>query len=261
MGPMGSSDLFDHDRQQTETNRENLFKNRNLLYWYENLYKTQFEGVNDPRACAILEIGSGTSPLQHFYKNVVTSDVMRLPYLDHTFDCHQIDRYAAIPDGSMDIISMTNVLHHLQDPLACLRKMAVKLKPGGCVLLGEPYFSFLSRIIYTFHHEPSVFSIDAPVLREVKGPLSSANMAIPHMIFFSDKGWDRQVADIYDLSKEHAVYYTALSYMITGGISRRVPLPEWLYRKIFTLDLYLSRRWPGIFCSFFIIKLVKRRSL
>ena len=149
--------------------------------------------------------------------------------------------------------------HHLRDPISCLKKIAVKLKSGGCVTVAEPYFSFLSRIIYKcFHHEPSEFNIAAPLLSEIKGPVSSANMAIPHMIFFSSKGWDKALSNIYDFSKENAIYYSSLSYMATGGISRRFLVPGWLYKKAFILDCYLAKKFPKLFSAFFIIKLVKK---
>lgn len=251
--------LLKYDQARTVMNRENLFKNRNLLYWYEQLYKVQLAGLGDPDNKVILEIGSGTSPLQHFYKHVITSDVMALPYLDHRIDCHAIDQYGNIADGSVDIVSMTNVLHHLQDPLACLKKVAVKLKPGGCVVITEPYFSFVSKIIYKcLHHEPSRFDIDAPILKEVNGPLSSANMAIPYMIFFSDKGWAKELAGTYAFSAEQVVYYTSLSYMVTGGISRRFPVPARFYRYIFALDRYIADKLPHIFSAFFVMKLTKK---
>ena len=259
MIPMDDQDLSGQDKARTLANRSGLSRNKNLLYWYENLYKTQFSGINDIAGKRILEIGSGTSPLKYFYKNVLTSDIMDLDYLDHKFDCHSIDRYAGIPDGTIDIITMTNVLHHLQDPVLCLKKISVKLKKGGSVIMAEPYFSSLSRIIYKhLHHEPSLFDIDKPVLGKIEGPLSSANMAIPYMLFFSDRGWTKEIADIYHFSKDSAVYYSALSYMATGGISRRIPIPYFFYKWFFGLDNCLAKRFPRALSSFFIIKLVKK---
>ena len=256
---MDKENLFEHDKALTLVNRDNLLKNKNLLYWYKNLYETQFSGIARLSEKTVLEIGSGTSPLKYFYDNVVTSDIMELDYLDHAFDCHAINRYQFIPDNSVDIITMTNTLHHLQDPILCLKNLAVKLKNGGSVIIAEPYFSFFSKIIYKYlHHEPSIFDIDKPVLSEIKGPLSSSNMAIPYMIFFSNRLWYKELTDIYDFSKDEAVYYSAFSYMATGGISRRIPIPHFLYRALFGLDKVLAKTFPRIFSSFFIMRLVKK---
>ena len=75
-----------------------------------------------------------------FISNVVTSDVLELDYLDLVFDCHEIDKLVRIEDNSLDVITLTNVLHHLKSPIDFLNAAAAKLKPGGKVIATEPYF-------------------------------------------------------------------------------------------------------------------------
>src|SRR5437867_6735827 len=109
------------DRAATLRKRAGLGANRNLLFWYRELYRDQFKDFPDPGALSILEIGSGTSPLKQFLPNVITSDVLDLDYLDLVFDCHQIDKLDAIKNNSLDVITLTNVLHHLKRPIAFLK--------------------------------------------------------------------------------------------------------------------------------------------
>jgi hypothetical protein len=52
--------------------------------------------------------------------------------------------------------------------------------------------------------------------------------------------------------------FTALSYMMTGGISRTFPIPGLLYRAIFPVDLALSRYFPRLCASFFTLTLTRR---
>src|SRR5881398_1128296 len=108
------------DRTATLRNRARLRTNKNLLFWYRELYRDQFRDIPNPSALSVLEVGSGTSPLKQFLPNVITSDVLDLAYLDLVFDCHEIDKVAAIKDESLDVITMTNVLHHLESPIAFL---------------------------------------------------------------------------------------------------------------------------------------------
>ena len=129
------------DRAATLRNRARLGANKNLLFWYRELYRDQFKDLPNPATLSILEVGSGTSPLKLFLPNVVTSDVLDLDYLDLVFDCHDIDKLDAIKDESLDVITLTNVLHHLKSPLAFLNRAANKLKPGGKVIATEPFFS------------------------------------------------------------------------------------------------------------------------
>src|SRR4029077_17123464 len=92
----------DKDRAVTLRNRARLGANKNLLFWYGELYRDQFKDFPNPAALSILEIGSGTSPLKQFLSNVVTSDVLDLDYLDLVFDCHEIETLEAIKDNSLD---------------------------------------------------------------------------------------------------------------------------------------------------------------
>lgn len=244
------------DLTATLRNREALFSKPNLLSWYGRLYERLF---GDPQAAAqlrILEIGSGMSPLKYFYPSVITSDIMPLDHVDHVFDAHQIDRVKEIPPSSLDVISLTNVLHHLQDPIAFLLKARGRLRPGGRIILVEPYYSKLSRQIFTrMHHEPSDFSIEVPRLPTVAGPLSSANMAMSYLIFFSGRGWESRLRRYYRWDRTQLHYYTALAYMMTGGVANNIPVPPWLYNMMFWIDIRLADRFPTLLASFFCLTL------
>jgi len=252
-------ELERHDRELTLRNRGRLFKNKNLLFWYEKLFECQFLGITDIREKKILEIGSGTSPLKIFFPNAIASDILNLDYLDIVFDCHEIDQCKDIEHESCDVIVSTNVLHHLQDPLAVLLKASLILKKGGCFILTEPFFSSISKFIYRkFHHEISSFDITEPKLKSVYGPLSSANQALPYMIFFGNRDWDHILKSVYKFDITATRHFSSLSYMMTGGISRRIPIPFAFYKFLFKWDMKLSNTFPTFFSSFFILRLEKR---
>ncbi len=250
---------FEKDKTKTVENRRRLFRNKNLLYWYQSLYARQFFGTEHPEKLFILEIGSGASPLKKFYPTVISSDIMDLDYLDLCFDCHRIDTVREIPNGSIDIITLTNVLHHLERPLQFIRNAAVKLKPGGRLIVTEPYLSLLSRFIYKYlHHEPCDFGLEEPALEKIEGPLSSANSALPHAIFFSAACWHEELFDLYCFNPGEAKFFTSLSYFLTGGISHRFPIPHRLYRSFFHFDRLLAEKAPRTFSSFFTLELIRR---
>jgi SAM-dependent methyltransferase len=247
------------DRAATLRNRARLGGNQNLLFWYRELYRDQFKDFPNPAALSILEIGSGTSPLKQFFPNVITSDVLDLDYLDIVFDCHEIDKLNAIEDNSLDVITLTNVLHHLKSPILFLNRAASKLKSGGKVIATEPFFSALSTLIFKYlHHEPIEFRISDPELGHVKGPLASANIALPWLIFFRKHEWLQPLNDKFDLTTFSTRPFSALSYMATGGISHRLPVPPLLYRMLFPVDFALSRRFPSFCAAFFTVTLTRR---
>ncbi len=255
-------DLFDSeytkDLEITLRNRASLAANRNLLYWYKQLYRDQFRDLTDIASLNILEIGSGVSPLSRYYPTIRTSDVLQLDYLDYVFDCHQIDEFEPIAEQSLDALTLTNVLHHLKAPIDFLEKAARTLKPGGKLFATEPYFSILSSPIYRFlHHEPLDFSITRPELAEVRGPLSSANEALPTLIFKRPE-WRARIERHFTFEPQVFRPYTALAYFATGGISRRLPIPHLLFRGLFAADLCLSRLAPWLAASFFTVTLTRK---
>jgi hypothetical protein len=248
------------DLDATLRNRAHLAANKNLLFWYEQLYRDQFRGLGDLGKLKVLEIGSGVSPLKRFYPGVLTSDVLQLDYLDYVFDCHHIDQFQLIRDRSLDVITLTNVLHHLRCPIEFLAKAAQKLKPKGVLIATEPFFSFFSTLINKFvHHEPLDFSIEVPELSEVRGPLSSANQALAWLIFKRPE-WRSRVEQHFQLEPPVFRPYTALSYFATGGISHRIPIPHVLYRRLFAADLWLSRFAPRLAASFFTVTLIRKET-
>ena len=247
------------DRAATLRNRARLGANKNLVFWYRELYRDQFRDLPNPQTLSIIEVGSGTSPLKQFLSNVITSDVLDLDYLDLVFDCHEIDKLDAIPDNSIDIITLTNVLHHLKSPIGFLNSAASKLKSGGKVIATEPFFSLLSTPIFKYlHHEPVDFGISEPELGEVQGPLASANIALPWLIFFRRHEWLQRLNENFDVTTISLRTFSALSYMATGGISRKLPIPHFLYRVLFSVDLAASRRFPRFCAAFFTVTLTRR---
>lgn len=230
------------------------------MFWYRELYRDLFSTVPDISEKRVLEIGSGTSPLKMFLPNVITTDILTLEHLDIVFDCHNIADFSEIPDHSIDVITLTNVLHHLRDPIHFLRNATRKLAKGGQIFIVEPYFSVLSYPLFKFfHHEPVNFDISRPVLDTVHGPLSSSNQAIPHMIFFSRSNWLNELSDCYELDETRFGFFTYLAYMVTGGISRIFPVPHCIYRPYLVLDRFLARAVPKLFASFFSVRLVAKR--
>ena len=103
------------------------------------------------------------------------------------------------------------------------------------------------------------FDISRPVLDTVDGPLSSSNQAIPHMIFFTQPNWYRELGDCYELDETRFGFFTSLAYMVTGGISRVFPIPHFIYQPYLVLDRFLARTLPKLFASFFSVRLVAKR--
>ena len=120
-------------------------------------------------------------------------------------------------------------------------------------------WQLLSTFIFKYlHHEPVDFTISEPMLKEVRGPLASANIALPWLIFIKHSRWRDRLRSNFDFDQRAFQPFSSISYMATGGISHRLPLPASFYKLLFRVDMSLSRFLPKLFASFFIITLTRK---
>jgi hypothetical protein len=54
-------------------------------------------------------------------------------------------------------------------------------------------------------------------------------------------GWRRRLEATFYFTPDSFQPFSSISYMATGGISHRIPMPLLIYRLLFQLDLALSR--------------------
>ena len=95
-----------------------------------------------------MEIGGGSGNLKEFFPDVISSDILFVPWLDVVTDAHHLP----FKDGSLDNILLFDVLHHLRKPVSFFSDAARVLKQGGRILIMEPCVSWASFLVYRFIH-------------------------------------------------------------------------------------------------------------
>ncbi len=168
---------------------------------------------------AVLELGSGAGFFKEFVPDVITSEV---------FACEGVDLIADARDlpfasGALRAIVMTDVLHHIPDVAAFFKEAARCVRPGGALVMIEPWVSTWSRWIYThLHHEP--FEPEAKLWElPAGGPLSGANGALPWIVFERDRA--RFEEEHPALKIEEVRPTMPFRYLVSGGVSMRTLMP------------------------------------
>jgi hypothetical protein len=117
------------------------------------------------------------------------------------------------------------VLHHVSDPRRFFAQALQCVRPGGAIVMVEPWVTPWSRLIYTrLHHEP--FHPEAEDWEfPSTGPLSGANGALPWILFERDRARFEQ--EFPQWSIELIAPLMPFRYLVSGGLSMRSLMPGW----------------------------------
>jgi len=239
------------DERQTALLHRRIIRNKHILRRvYADFYgRIAASLANGPGQGQIVEIGSGAGFLTEHLPGLITSDILALPDIDLRCSALQMP----FRNNSLDGIVMVDVFHHLGDAQRFLREAERCLKPKGKVIMIEPANTAFSRFVYAnFHHE--VFAPEAGWQFTSYGPLSTANGALPWIVFERDREKFENLFPSFKLVQFQP--HTPLSYLISGGLSYRQLVPNFLYPVIRGMERILSP-FSKILGMFVTIELLK----
>lgn len=239
----------DIDSPETTIRRRIMIQEKpTLRAIYDRWYVDIINGFNGVPSGDQVEVGSGGGYLKEIYPEIVTSDLLPLPFVDKVFSAEKFPD----ADQSLSGICMVNVLHHIPHCRDFFSEAQRVLKLGGKIMFVEPATCWWSRFIFgNFHHEP--FEVKTPKWEiDSTGPLSGANGALPWILFFRDrKHFEKEFPK---LKIKKVKYHTPLSYLLSGGVSRRAFLPDCLFSTIYFFERLLSSKF---FCMFMTVEVEK----
>jgi len=183
--------------------------------------------------------------------DVITSERFFCRGVDAILDAH----WLPFPDASLRAIVFTDVLHHLPRVGRFFFEAERTLRPGGVVAMVEPWVTPWSRFVYTrLHHEPFVPNTKDWEFPET-GPLSSANGALPWVVFVRDRA--RFEREFSALRIERITPFMPFRYLVSGGVSLRSLMPSCTYAAWSRAEAALApsmHRW-----AMFAFILLRRR--
>jgi hypothetical protein len=102
----------------------------------------------------------------------------------------------------------------------------------------EPHMSVFGKFFFKkLHHEPNDYHMNRWEFPQV-GPLSSANTALPYLMFDRDREMFEK--EFPDLKIEQRRYHTFVLYGLSGGVGFRFSMPGWTYKPIALVEKLLT---------------------
>jgi len=244
-----TSGLSLDDPQTTCLRRQVIQKKKFLRFIYEEWYASIAAALPEGPE-PVLELGSGAGFLKEFLPGLVTSEIFWLPGVEIVLDGQDLP----ITSGSLRGIVMTNVLHHLPRVRRFFAEASRCLRPGGVVVMMEPWVTAWSRLVYgKLHHEP-FWPEATPWEFPSQGPLSGANAALPWIIFARDRTIFAQ--EFPQLRLRKIDLGLSFRYILSGGMSRLSLAPAWSFDFWRRLERLLQPFMPWL-AMFARVELVK----
>ena len=240
MSDLASPELPTALRERTlarfEDHRRAWQANPALRACYGHWYGKLRAALPPPDLGSWIEIGSGPGFAREFIPELEMTDVVQAPWHTRRMSAEAL----SLEDHSVGALLLFDVLHHVAAPATFFSEAARVLRPGGRILLCEPYISPVSGWVYhRFHPEPVDMSVD-PLVSAVqdeaiaKDPFAS-NQAIPTLLFCRDKGriFKSMFPQLGVLGVERLA---GLAYPASGGFSHAPFLPAPLWRGLFAME-------------------------
>lgn len=219
----GTQSLDIDSPETTLFRRQIILEKKFLKKIYIEWYQTLSDQLPEDIIGGILEIGSGGGFLPEIIPDVITSELFYLPNIDIVLNGHNLP----FPSRSLKAILMSNVFHHIPETEDFIKEALRCLKPGGRIIMLEPWVGNWSTLIYQrIHHEP--FTPKAKSWSfPTSGPLSGANGALPWIVFQRDQ--DRLLRLFPELEIVSILGTMPFRYLISGGVSLRSFAPAWSF--------------------------------
>ena len=241
--------LLIDDPQTTILRRQIIQKKKFLRLIYQEWYASiaaALPGGTEP----VLELGSGAGFLKEVLPGLITSEIFWLPGVKAVLDGQELPLASETLQG----IVMINVLHHLPRPRRFFTEASRCLRPGGVMVMIEPWVTAWSRFIYgRLHQEPFWPEADTWEFPS-QGPLSGANAALPWIIFARDRAIFAQ--EFPQLHLQKIELGLPFRYLFSGGMSRLCLAPAWSFGFWQRLERLLQPLMPKL-AMFAQIELVK----
>lgn len=202
----------------------------------------------------IVELGSGIGNLKMAIPEAISSDIFPNQWNDRVENAYRL----SFDDQSVSHLVLFDVFHHLGFPGTALKEFSRVLVPGGKVIIFEPALSVLGWLTFgIFHPEPIGYNKKITWESAPGAPASASGYYAAQgnacRVFLRRKynkrldGWE-----IKGLKK-----YAAISYVASGGYSRKQLYPDSLYHFMKKID-HLLDHVPLLFATRILIVLQKK---
>lgn len=223
----------------------------NRLFTDELIMIKKSVTIPDPQR--IIEIGGAGGITKLVWPEVETTDVRISPGIDYEMSAEKL----LAEDNSVDVLFGMDALHHVRNPKQHFSELNRVLKRGGNAIYIEPnwnrFSQFCFKILLKYLH-PEPYDTKQ-VEWEISNPdPMMGNQAQAFNIFIRDS--DVFKKEYPNLSVEILRPLKGLSFLLSGGVHTRLPIPSALLLPMYRFE-ESNQKWINAFGLGRVIRLTK----
>jgi len=205
---------------------------------YHDFHHKIAECLSELDSPLVVELGSGIGNIKDIIPHALRTDLFPNPWLDQTENAYQL----SFKDETVSDLILFDVFHHLRYPGTALEEFHRVLRPGGRVLIFDPFISLLGLFVYgALHHEPinwrQTIDWNAPIGWDSKQTDYYAAQGNATRVFFG-----RLTSTLFkDWTIITRRRFSALSYVASGGYSGPQLYPDRFYPHMRVIDTALDK--------------------
>ncbi|MGH9741200.1 MAG: methyltransferase domain-containing protein [Candidatus Acidiferrum sp.] len=193
-----------------------------------------------------VEVGAGPGFLKQAAPNILSSDLVWCPWLDAVADAQQLPFRASRVSNIFGL----DMLHHLAAPMRFLREAERVLRPGGRLLLIEPWITPFSYLIFRFLHQERCDLSASPSLQSQTDKMSTklafdGNQAIPYLLF-GPRNRSNTLNSLPGFKLLALEPFCLFAYLLSGGFKPMNCLPGFAYPAISKFERATLPLWRRI---------------
>lgn len=239
-------------------------KNRILYHLVKQRYSWMNKYIKEADE-TVVELGCGAGFSRQFIRSdkLILTDVVSNEWVDRYLDAMNID----YPDGSIDVVICSNMIHHISNPAVFFDMVSRKLKPGGRIIIQDIYTCFLMKaVLRLMRHEGWSDTVDVfdrkAVCNEPSDPWS-ANCSIPKLLFFSKLGGGKSFEQEFpEYTMLKRTRNECFLFLLSGGVIAKtfhLPVGDIGVEMLKRIDRLVVRCFPSIFACACSVVLQKKK--